>query len=84
MTWRDMIVAAITKNGEGWRDVEASTLTNAELDREIKGELCGPQGAPFTLWTRKRVYFPVQFDGAEWVASVSRHPDGKKTEHIGS
>jgi len=43
----------------------------------------GTEGAPFTLWTAKAVYFPVQYDGAEWVGSASRHPDGVPTQHQG-
>jgi hypothetical protein len=29
------------------------------------------------------VYFPACYDGAEWVGSVSRNPDGKATRHQG-
>ena len=41
------------------------------------------EGIPFTMWTKKRVYFPVEYDGAEWVSSVSRNPDGEPTGHVG-
>ena len=27
-------------------------------------------GRPFIMYTKKRIYFPVCYDGAEWVASV--------------
>ena len=33
------------------------------------------EGFPFLLWTEKRVYFPVYYDGSEWVGSVPRNPD---------
>lgn len=41
------------------------------------------QGSEFTIWTARRVYFPACYDGSEWVASVSRHPDAEPTAHIG-
>ena len=41
------------------------------------------EGESFTIWTKSRVYFPVQYNGCEWVESVSRNPDGKPTHHIG-
>ena len=43
----------------------------------------GAEGMPFTIWTKKNVFFPAVYDGAEWVACVSRNPDGVPTEHIG-
>jgi len=42
-----------------------------------------PEGIPFTLWTHKRVYFPVQYDGSEWVTSVPRDPCEEVTSHVG-
>lgn len=41
------------------------------------------KGRLFTLWTEKRVYFPVCYDGAEWVGSVPRNPCLETTEHFG-
>ena len=36
----------------------------------------------YTVWTEKRVYFPISFEGHTWVESVSRDPDGGPTSHI--
>jgi hypothetical protein len=43
----------------------------------------GANGAFFTVWTENRVYFPVGYDGAEWVTSVPRNPNGEATRHVG-
>ena len=40
-------------------------------------------GVPFTLWTHHRVYFPVCYDGLEWVESVPRYPCSARTYHVG-
>ena len=45
----------------------------------------GTEGAHFTVWTERYVYFPVQYDGSEWVGHVPRHPDigFNPTRHVG-
>jgi hypothetical protein len=42
------------------------------------------EGSSFTIWTKKRVYFPILVDGIESVGSVARYPDEKAINHIGS
>jgi hypothetical protein len=42
------------------------------------------EGAPFTVWTEERVYFPICYDGSEWIGSAARNPNGKPTDHQGS
>ena len=81
--WKELIQYGMNKHKETFDDVVSSTLTEEELLKEF---YCGygcSEGAPFTLWTTNRVYFPAVYDGAEWVESVSRNPDGKPTSHIG-
>jgi hypothetical protein len=82
-TWRELITLEMEDVGEKWSDVVACTLSEAELDVPFYIYYGALEGNPFTLWTTNRVYFPVQYDGAEWVASVSRIVDGVPTEHIG-
>ena len=82
-TWRELILDEMKENSETWHDLIACTLSTAELDEEFD---CGyglSEGKPFTLWTRKRVYFPVVYDGSEWVGSVPRNPCNKATQHFG-
>ena len=81
--WKDMLTEALSGNGETWDDIGSSTLSEEELNRKFDLGYGGTEGAPFTVWTKDRVYFPVCYDGTEWVGSVARHPDGKPTEHQG-
>lgn len=67
---------------ETWRDVEACTMTDAELSALFDAGFGSAEGKPFTLWTKRRVYFPVEYDGSETVRSVARNPDEVPTEHI--
>lgn len=82
-TWRQQLDEAFKETGESWADIEATTLTDATLDRKFDDGYGGSEGVPFTVWTKNRVYFPVVYDGAEWVGSVSRNPDGHPTNHLG-
>lgn len=82
-TWRKLIAREMVNNRETWCDLVHCTLSGEELDVEFNGDFGSANGEPFTLWTQDKVYFPCCYDGAEWVASVSRHPDGNPTEHIG-
>ena len=82
-TWRKLIGEALEAAKETWTDVVSNTLSDAELDVQFGSGYGGTEGKPFTMWTAKRVYFPVCYDGAEWVASVSREPNGEPTGHVG-
>lgn len=82
-TWRKEIQRELDLHGETWSDIESSTLTPEEAGAEFDSGYGGSEGVAFTVWTKNRVYFPAVYDGAEWVGSVSRNPDGKKTPHIG-
>lgn len=82
-TWRELLEEALEDRGEKLADLEANTLTEADMEREFYDGYGSTEGVPFTAWTAKTVYFPLCYDGNEWVGSVSRNPDGKPTKHQG-
>ena len=82
-TWKEQILHEMKIVGETFQDVVSCTLTDEQLLKEFDSGFGSSQGLAFTLWTSNRVYFPAVWDGAEWVRSVSRNPDGKPTEHVG-
>lgn len=82
-TWRKELSEALEQNSETWGDVEASTLSERQLDNQFDPGYGGAEGDAFTLWTKDRVYFPAVYDGAEWVAWVPRNPNGEPTGHVG-
>ena len=81
--WKKLIQLEMNSFDETFDDVVSSTLTKEELLENFDDGYGGSKGVSFTLWTTNRVYFPAVYDGAEWVESVSRNPDGKPTPHIG-
>ena len=81
--WKALITFEMEMEDESWDNVVSCTLTEEELREYFDNGFGGEEGKPFTLWTKTRVYFPVCYDGKEWVSSVSRNPDGEPTHHIG-
>ena len=81
--WKTMLDEALKEHGESWADVEANTMTEEEMAKNFDAGFGGTNGRPFTVWTKNTVYFPICYDGAEWVGSVSRNPNGKPTDHQG-
>lgn len=77
-----MIKSARVEAGDNIGDL-LCTLTNDELDIEFYSDYGSPNGLPFTAWTKNRVYFPVCYDGAEWVGSAPRDPCDIATKHQG-
>jgi len=81
-TWKEEIEICFD-NDDNWNNVISCTLSEEELNTEFDDDYGGTEGIPFTLWTKKYVYFPICYDGSEWVARVSRNPDGKPSGHFG-
>lgn len=77
-----MLMEEFEKRGEDFSKM-VTTLTEEELEAEFDDGWGGTQGAPFTAWGERYVYFPIQYDGAEWVGSAPRNPCDEKTEHQG-
>jgi hypothetical protein len=82
-TWRELITEKMADMGESWSDLVSITLSDAEVDRQFDDGWGGAQGAAFTAWTEKHVYFPAYYDGSEWCASVPRNPNRTATSHVG-
>lgn len=64
---------------QGATDPADETWFNAPFD----GGYGSPEGCPFTLWTVDFVYFPICYDGAEWVGSAPRNPRNEASGHQG-
>jgi hypothetical protein len=82
-TWRKEMDDMFKDESDSWDKVVLCTLSDDELDREFDDGYGGEEGLPFTIWTEEYVYFPVCYDGSEWVGRVPRNPNGKATEHVG-
>ena len=77
-TWRRLI--QYTAEGDQITDC---TLLETDLDIEFDDGYGGAEGRPFTAWSDEWVYFPVVYDGSEWVGRVRRNPCGEASGHHG-
>jgi len=82
-TWRSLIREAMESREEDINDIVSCTLSEKQLDVKFASGYGLSKGKPFTLWTSKRVYFPIVYDGMEWVGSVPRNPSKEATKHQG-
>lgn len=73
-TWAELLTMAMEEHDESLADIVSTTLTEGQMNRKFHPSMPPREGVPFTAWTERRVYFPVCFDGAEWVESVPRRP----------
>ena len=82
--WFKMINESMVFKNDSWSNVEQNTMTDEDMNLMFDTGFGHTEGIPFTVWTHDFIYFPVCYDGREWVGSVSRNPDGKPTYHFGS
>lgn len=82
MTWKEGLQHAFKENGEDFSKM-VSTLSEDELNIEFDDGYGLKEGIPFTAWGKKFVYFPICYDGSEWVGSAPRNPCNIKLLHQG-
>ena len=71
-TWRVIISEEMVRFDDSFENMEGLAIEEGGLDKEFYSGYGCSEGPEFTLWTKDRVYFPVVYDGAEWVGSVPR------------
>ena len=78
-----MLQEAFETTGDNFKKMQ-TTLSTEELNRMFNDGYGCSEGTPFTAWGEKYVYFPVVYDGAEWVGYAPRNVCDIKTPHWGS
>jgi len=58
-------------------------LDESVLDVKFDDGYGGAEGPEVLVWTETRVYFPVTYDGSEWLDSAPRNPQAKGQGHAG-
>lgn len=83
-TWRKEIMRRMGEHGDSWDNIVGTAPDGTDwLDVEFHSGFGGHCGCAFTVWTNDRVYFPIVYDGAEWVGSAPRNPSGEEMRHQG-
>lgn len=81
-SWYTLLSEACQKTGENV-DSLLTTLSDEELRKSFFSGHGTVEGLPFTAWGDKFVYFPLVYDGLEWVGYAPRNPCDKATFHWG-
>ena len=83
-TWRTKLAYAM-KSSDDPGPVIAYAPDDAEtFDVEFDNSWGSLNGPPMLAWTERNVYFPICYDGAEWIESAPRNPQPKGQWHVGS
>lgn len=69
--WKNLIFAEMVRLEDTF---VYCSLTSEELEKEFDDSYGGSEGSSFTAWGEKYVYFPIVYDGAEWVGHAPRNP----------
>lgn len=80
--WYDMLKKEFARRGDDF-EKRVCTLTETELRAIFDAGFGGSEGRPFTAWGENWVYFPVVYNGAEWVGSAPRNPCDYAMPHVG-
>jgi hypothetical protein len=80
-TWRKQLEAAM-KAEKDTSPIIAVAPGESILDIKFDGGYGGSCGQEVLVWTQQRVYFPVVYDGAEWLGSAPRDPQPEGQAHV--
>lgn len=82
-TWRELLIEKMKENKDKIENIVSIAPENLDLDKPFYSGFGREEGEPFCVWTKKYVYFPLCYDGSEWVGCASRSPNGKPLGHQG-
>lgn len=82
ISWKEMLIDAFEQTGDDFNNLK-TTLSEEELEVKFDSGYGGSEGKAFTAWGDKFVYFPVVYDGSEWVGYAPRNICNIKTQHQG-
>lgn len=80
--WHDMLKEAFMSTGDDF-EKRICTLTKEEELLEFDDDYGRTNGKRFTAWGENWVYFPVGYDGMEWVDYAPRNPSDYSMLHVG-
>lgn len=83
-SWKELITESMIGGNDSWNNVESCTMTSEEMNKKFYTGFGRIEGTLFTVWTAKYIYFPVVYNGAEWVGRISRNPNGESCWHFGA
>lgn len=78
-TWRELLSEVLDGDGP----VIAYAPDEAAFDVEFDTSYGLAEGPEVLAWTEQYVYFPVVYDGSEWMGRAPRNPTSHGQPHVG-
>lgn len=82
MNWWNELKELMESDGEDFSKM-VCTLTEEQMKVEFDDGYGSSEGQPFTAWGEKWVYFPIVYDGSEWIGHAPRNPCSISMSHQG-
>ena len=82
-TWNKMLKEICEKDGEEFANLKVFVEKDGGMDKPFDNGFGGSEGPSFTAWGEKWVYFPIVYDGAEWIGHAPRNPCEIAMDHQG-
>lgn len=80
--WNEMLREIFAERGDDFSQM-VCTVGAEQLNAEFDDGYGSENGCAFTAWGDNYVYFPICYDGAEWVGSAPRNPCDESLSHQG-
>lgn len=80
--WNEMLRVAFAERGDDFAQM-VCTISAEQLNAEFDSGYGCEEGCAFTAWGENYVYFPIGYDGSEWVGSAPRNPCDESLSHQG-
>lgn len=81
-TWRAEFAAILRVNGDT-SDFVAVSPDASILDVAFNSDYGSVEGPAVLIWTERFVYFPICYDGAEYLGFAPRNPQSEAQGHQG-
>ena len=85
-TWNKVLAELLAEServGEPDVIIAKAPADEKVWDQEFSDGYGTSEGAPVLAWSEEWVYFPVVYDGAEWLERAPRHPRATGQDHVG-
>ena len=72
-TWNELLTEA-RELAKDQTAIVAVAPEGVDLNKRFDNGYGGEEGEPFCAWSETHIYFPICYDGSEWVGAAPRNP----------
>lgn len=80
ISWRELLRNA-RSNANDKSDIVYCNVSEDVMNKKFDNGWGATEGEPFTVWSETHVYFPLEYDGAEYVGYAPRFPNDDPMSH---